>query len=60
MARAYITDKQVGREFWYYAIKHAAHMSNQVSGRLGRKLTSPLNWYMDFNLMLPHGSSFSQ
>jgi transposase InsO family protein len=41
MARAYITDKQVGREFWYYAIKHAAHMCNQVPGRLGRKLTSP-------------------
>jgi hypothetical protein len=41
MARAYITEKQVGREFWYFAIKHAAHMMNQVPGRLGRKLTSP-------------------
>ena len=41
MARAYITEKQVGREYWYYAIKHAAHMLNQVPGRLGRKLTTP-------------------
>jgi hypothetical protein len=41
MARAYITEKQVGREFWYFAIRHAAQMMNQVPGRLGRKLTSP-------------------
>jgi hypothetical protein len=41
MARAYITEKQVGREFWYFSIKHAAHMLNQVPGRLGRKLTTP-------------------
>ena len=41
MARVYITDKQVGREFWYYAISHAALMINQVPGRLGRKLTTP-------------------
>ncbi|KAL7539482.1 hypothetical protein ACHAXR_009373, partial [Thalassiosira sp. AJA248-18] len=34
-------DKQVGREFWFYAIAHAAHMLNQIPGRLGRKLTSP-------------------
>jgi hypothetical protein len=41
MAHAYITQKQVGREIWYYAIKHAAHMINQVPGWLNRKLTSP-------------------
>ena len=41
MARAYITEKQVGREFWYYAIRHAALMLNQIPGRLGRKLTTP-------------------
>eukprot|EP00956_Cyclotella_meneghiniana_P035945 scaffold119809_cov102-Cyclotella_meneghiniana.AAC.2 len=41
MARAYITEKQVGREFWYFAIKHASLMVNQVPGRLGCKLTSP-------------------
>jgi hypothetical protein len=41
MARSFIIEKQVGREFWFFAIKHAAHMLNQVAGRLGRKLTSP-------------------
>jgi hypothetical protein len=41
MARSYITEKQVGREFWFFAIKHAALMLNQVPGWLGRKLTSP-------------------
>ena len=41
MARAFITEKQVGREFWYYAIRHSAMMINQVPGRLGRKLTTP-------------------
>ena len=41
MARAYITEKQVGREFWYFAIQHAAMMLNNVPGRLGRKLTTP-------------------
>ncbi|KAL7525881.1 hypothetical protein ACHAXR_001202, partial [Thalassiosira sp. AJA248-18] len=41
MARAYITEKQVGREFWYYAVRHAALMLNQVPGRLNRKLTTP-------------------
>eukprot|EP00804_Cyclotella_cryptica_P023772 CCRYP_011153-RA/>CCRYP_011153-RA protein AED:0.32 eAED:0.22 QI:0/0/0/1/1/1/2/0/951 len=41
MARAYTTEKQVGREYWWYAVQHASHMKNQVPGRLGRKLTSP-------------------
>jgi hypothetical protein len=41
MARAYITMKQVGHEFWYYAIKHAALMINQVPGQLGCTLNLP-------------------
>jgi hypothetical protein len=41
MARAYVTEKQVGREFWFYAVLHASRMINQIPGRLGRKLTSP-------------------
>ncbi|KAL7549847.1 hypothetical protein ACHAWF_013106, partial [Thalassiosira exigua] len=41
MARAYVTEKQVGREFWFFAIAHGASMINQVPGRLGRKLTTP-------------------
>ena len=41
MSRAYITKKQVGREFWFYAIQHAASMLNQIPGGLRRKLTTP-------------------
>ena len=41
MGRANITEKQVGREFWFHAIHVAAQMTNQVPGRLGRKLTTP-------------------
>eukprot|EP00956_Cyclotella_meneghiniana_P030923 scaffold79637_cov24-Cyclotella_meneghiniana.AAC.1 len=41
MARAYITEKQVSREFWFFAVRHAAIMINQVPGRLGRRLTTP-------------------
>ena len=28
MARAYITDKQVGREMWFFSIHHAGQMLN--------------------------------
>eukprot|EP00956_Cyclotella_meneghiniana_P032302 scaffold88129_cov23-Cyclotella_meneghiniana.AAC.1 len=41
MARAYITEKQVSREFWFFAVRHAVIMINQVPGRLGRRLTTP-------------------
>lgn len=41
MAHIYITVKQVGHEFWFFAIGHAASMFNQVTGCLGHKLTSP-------------------
>jgi len=41
MARAYITEKQVGREFWYFAVIHSASMINQIPGWLGRKITTP-------------------
>ena len=41
MARAYITEKQVNREFWYFAVCHAVIMLNQVPGHLGRHLTTP-------------------
>jgi hypothetical protein len=36
MARAYITEKQVGREFWYFTIRHAVTMINQVPGRINQ------------------------
>ena len=41
MERAYITENQVGREFWYIMVRRAAMMLNQVPGRLGLKLTTP-------------------
>ena len=41
MNRAYITENQAGREFWFFAILHAATMINKVLGQLGRKLTTP-------------------
>jgi hypothetical protein len=41
MAHPYFSEKQMGREFWFYAVKHSARMINQIPGRLGRKLISP-------------------
>ena len=41
MACAYLSEKQVGREYWFYAILHAVSMVNQVPGRLGRRVTTP-------------------
>ena len=45
MARAYITEKQFGREFWYFAVCHAAIMLNQVPGRLGLKPATPFELF---------------
>eukprot|EP00804_Cyclotella_cryptica_P016077 CCRYP_004202-RA/>CCRYP_004202-RA protein AED:0.18 eAED:-0.12 QI:0/0/0/1/0.5/0.33/3/0/1917 len=41
MARAYLTEKQMTREFWFYAVKHATRMMNYIPGRMGRRLASP-------------------
>ncbi|KAL7483059.1 hypothetical protein ACHAW6_008707 [Cyclotella cf. meneghiniana] len=41
MARAYITEKQVSREFWYFAVRHTAIMINQIPGHIGGCLTTP-------------------
>ena len=38
MARSFITEKQVGRKFWYFAVRHTAMMLNQVPGQLVLKL----------------------
>jgi hypothetical protein len=32
MAHSYITEKQVGREYWFIAIKYSAHMPKMVPG----------------------------
>eukprot|EP00804_Cyclotella_cryptica_P023824 CCRYP_011184-RA/>CCRYP_011184-RA protein AED:0.41 eAED:0.38 QI:0/0/0/1/0/0/4/0/449 len=41
MTRAYITEKHVSWEFWYFTIKHSVLMLNQIHGCLGCKLTTP-------------------
>ena len=47
MSRAYLTEKQMPRSFWYYAVKHSARMMNMIPGRYKNKLASPF--------MLAHG-----
>ncbi len=32
-SRAYLTEKQMPRTFWYYAIKHSAQMMNMIPGK---------------------------
>ena len=39
--RASITKNQTGREFWYFAVCHAAIIINQVHGDLGLKISTP-------------------
>jgi hypothetical protein len=41
MARAYLTEKQMPRSFWFYAIVHSACMMNTIPGKFGGKLASP-------------------
>ena len=41
MARAYITEKQMPRSFWFYAVVHAARMMNAIPGRHSGRLVSP-------------------
>jgi hypothetical protein len=41
MARAYLTEKQMPRSYWFFAITHAARMMNAVPGKYDTKLASP-------------------
>jgi len=41
MARAYLTEKQMPRSFWFYAVPHSARMMNAIPGKSGGKLASP-------------------
>ena len=52
MACAYLTEKQMPRTFWYYAIKHAACMMNMIPGCYNNKLASLF--------MLVHGVRLDQ
>ena len=47
MARAYLTEKQMPKNFWYWAILHAARMMNAIPGKYKGKWASPF--------MLVHG-----
>jgi hypothetical protein len=41
MACAYLTEKQMPRTFWFYAIIHATQMKNAIPGTLHGHLASP-------------------
>jgi hypothetical protein len=47
MSRAYLTEKQMPRIFWYFAINHSACMMNMIPSKYRDKLVSPF--------MLVHG-----
>ena len=40
MARSYMTEKQMPRDYWYHAIHHAGRMMNCVPGKVNGKLTT--------------------
>jgi hypothetical protein len=52
MLHAYLTEKRMPRSFWYYAVKHSAHMMNMIIGKYRSKLASPF--------MLVHGVCLDQ
>ena len=41
MARAYLTEKQMPKDYWFHAIHHAARMHNQIPITFNGKLTTP-------------------
>ena len=41
MSRAYLTEKQMPQNFWFYSIRHAAQMMNHIPGRYKGKLATP-------------------
>ncbi len=41
MARAYLTEKQMPRMFWFFAITHAARMMNAIPYKVHGHLASP-------------------
>jgi hypothetical protein len=41
MAWAYLTEKQMPPNFWFYAITHAARMMNMILGKFKNRLASP-------------------
>jgi hypothetical protein len=41
MARAYLTEKQMPRSYWFFAIMHAARMMNAIPGKMDGGLALP-------------------
>jgi hypothetical protein len=41
MARAYLTEMQMPRSYWFFAIMHAARMMNAIPGKVDDGLASP-------------------
>jgi len=41
MARAYFTEKQMPRAFWFYAIAHSARMMNAIPSKIHGRIASP-------------------
>jgi hypothetical protein len=40
MSRAYLTEKQMPRSFWFFSVVHSARMMNAIPGKLHGKLAS--------------------
>ncbi len=41
MARAYLTERQMPRAFWFYAIVHSARKMNAIPGKIHGHISSP-------------------
>ena len=41
MARSYLVEKQMSRDYWFFAVQHAARMHNMIPGRVNGRLTTP-------------------
>ncbi len=41
MSRAYLTEEQMPRSFWFFLVVHSAQMMNAIPGKLHGKLASP-------------------
>jgi hypothetical protein len=65
MARAYLTEKQMPRTYWFFAVTHAAHMMNTIPCKVHGRLASPFllvhgvgqderTWFSLFSLCFIH------
>ena len=40
MARVYMTEKQIPRDYWFHAIQHSCGMTNQILAKVDGKLAT--------------------